>query len=575
MLRKKSQPPQLPDHLWRYVCRFLTDEQVRGMYAVNRPLYRISMALRYREVEIGRLVGVGSEDTAKCLGLPKELRAHVRSLRFTATHLGPSDRPLPESDDDLIAGAVTASSLEAATKRISQLAIVRRVASHWRAKAQSPTSPTAPQSQFPPPPIPTPTSAARTPTVRRSLSLSRRKTREQTVRDQLLSDFEKFLWEVRNLTDLTIHYPDPRPEAIPGEAWSVGLLPEFGSGTPYASTLRSLTLSGSITTWKAIIPPRFEWPALERLSVRADMHFPNPNDDTYAIRLDLAPLVRRHAKTLKAVSFVSALDLDLTSLYDGVGWLPHLESLEIEQPYLPPSRNHTDALNQFLLRHRETLTSFKWSFVPLPDTNLRTLTPNAQDWFNQPPYHLTLPSLQRLHLTFPGPSNPGLFEGTLFYFARHASTLTHLSLNGLTFTLSQFHELLLLVGSKNIQDLDISLEILTSAVLTNLSTKFPLLKVLRLAYTSVGRQKVTSGSALVDPTAGGILKIPNVSMVKMWQFKQDMAMLILPGWAVEEVYLKRNVDREYKVDHVGKMVVKSLPKVMFVNGMYRETFLQL
>jgi hypothetical protein len=303
----------------------------------------------------------------------------------------------------------------------------------------------------------------------------------------------------------------------------------------------------------------------------------NPQDDTYALRLELAPFIRKHSNTLKGVSFASTMALDLTSLYDGMGLLLHLEHFEIEQPYLPPTYNHSDALNQLLFRHRDILKSFKWTFVNTSDSKLQSFTLNPQDWFEQPPYHLTLPVLRSLHLSLPGPSSGGLFEGTLFYCIRHTSTLTHLILTGLTLTLPQFHEFLPLVSSKHLEELDISLDILTSAILTNLSTKFPNLRVLRLRYTSVARQKSLSQATLVDPTGGGILKIPNVSLVKTWQFRQDMSSLVLPQWSVTELYLRKNADqswREYKRDQVGKLVLKSLPRVAFINDVYREVFLQ-
>lgn len=452
---------------------------------------------------------------------------------------------------------------------------MKLVASRWKAKAQSPTSPIAPQFQFrPSSPPPTPTHTA----ITRTFSLSRRKTREQTVRDQITADLREFLGSLPNLTDLRIHYPDLNGQSAVNDEdnSTIVLLPQYGMETPYAATLTSLTLSGSVTAWKRVIQHHHEWPHLESFKIRVDTGHQNPNDDVYAIRLLLAPFIRRHSKTLKTVSFASTTAQDLTSLYDGIGWLPHLKNLEIQQPYLPPSNNHSEALNQLLFRHRDTLTSFKWSFCASSGTSTKVFVMNPQEWFEQPPYHLTILSLQHLHLAFPEPFNPSFFEGTLFYCARHASTLTHLSLDGLTFTLPQFHELLLLVSSKQLKELAISLEVLTSAVLVNLSTKFPSLKVLRLSFTSVGRQKSISEPTLVDPTAGGILKIPNVSVVKTWQFRHDMAALVLSSWHVVELYLRRNTDRgwrEYKLDQVGRLVVKSLPRVGFVNGTYREEYL--
>lgn len=475
--------------------------------------------------------------------------------------MGTSDHPFPEDNSP--------NNSNSAFQKISQLATIKLVATRWRTKAQSPTSPLAPQFQPPPPLAPV--------SVSRTLTLSRRKTREHVAREETISSISAFLGGLENLTDLKVHYRDSNEEESLGDNWSIHLLPSFGKGTPYASSLRNLTLSGSITTWKRVLKHWLDIEMLESLSVSADMGFRNPNDDTYAIRLELAPFIRRHSKTLKKLAFSSAMVVDLTSLYDGAGLLSRLESFEIEQPYLPPSRTHSDALNQFLIRHRDTLTSFKWTFVAPSDGNTQVFELNPQEWFEQPPYQLTLPSLQHLQFTFPSPSNSALFEGTLFYCARHTSTLTRLSLEGLTLTLPQFHELLLLVGSKQLQEFGISLEVLTSAVLINLSSKFPALKMLRLVYTSVGRQKAISEPSLVDPTGGGILKIPNVSVVRTWHFRQDMTVLVLSTWPVRELYLRRNVDRswsDYRADQAGKLVLKSLPGVGFVNGMYREVFLQ-
>ncbi|KXN93285.1 hypothetical protein AN958_00209, partial [Leucoagaricus sp. SymC.cos] len=409
----------------------------------------------------------------------------------------------------------------------------------------------------------------------RSLSLSRRKTREQAAHEEMIDELTSFLGRLPKLTSLSVHQPDLN-ETGSENSWSISLLPHSESDAPYATSLRNLALSGSIANWKHIIPHHHEWPHLERFSVKVDSGHQNAQDNTYALRLELAPFIRRHSRTLKSISFASGLPLDLTSLYDGMGRLSRLEYFEVEQPYLQPTQNHGDALNQVLFRHCDTLKTFKWTFVNPSGSDTQSFALNPRDWFEQPPYNLTLSSLRHLHLSFPAPSNPGLFEGTLFYCARHASTITHLSLSGITFTLPQLHELLLLVGSKHLEEFDIALEVLTSAVLSNLSVKLPFLKVLRLVYTSVGRQKSTSEPTLVDPTAGGILKIPNVSVVKTWQFRQDMTGLVLSRWQVVELFLRRNGDRswrDYKVDQVGKLVVKSLPKVGFINGTYREVFL--
>ncbi|KAJ3563417.1 hypothetical protein NP233_g8955 [Leucocoprinus birnbaumii] len=559
--------PQLPDGVWAHICRYLTHEQVRGMYGLNRPLLRIAMALRYQKVFVGRLQGPGSEGTRRCLSIADnlELRGRVQSLSFTSTRIGESDFTATEN-----------AATEAVIKKFGdQIAVVKVVLSRWRSKIQPPESPIAPQFQS----RPNTPSNRNSVTLSRSFSLSRRKTREQTVRDEIIDELSSFLGRLPKLQELTVHHPNPGEETDSAEdEWSLSLLPHSETEAPYSTSLRSLTLSGSLIAWKRIIPHYYEWPHLENFSVKVDDGYQNAQDNTYALRLELAPFIRRHSKTLKSVSFRSAMELDLTSLYDGMGWLPRLESVEIEQPYLLPSLNHSDSLNQFLHRHHDTLKSFKWSFVDPSRATVQPFKLNPHDWFEQSPYHLTLPCLRQLHLSFPGLSNSALFEGALFYCTRHSTTITQLRLSGISLNLTQFHEFLLYVGSKNLQELDISLEILTSYVFSNLCLKFPALKTLRLAYSSVGRQKSISEPTLVDPTGGGILKIPNVPVVRTWQFRQDMTTLVLSGWPLLELYFKKNGDkswREYKPDQVGKLVVKSLPRIGFVNEVYRETFLQL
>ncbi|KAF7771614.1 hypothetical protein Agabi119p4_5925 [Agaricus bisporus var. burnettii] len=535
-------------------------QPIRQMYSINQPLYRISMALRYREASIGKLQGAGSRGTARCAAIAKNfrLRNNVHSLSFKVTRLSFDY----ESENGT---HVT----DAAMKRISNSAFVKLAVSHWRSKAQPPTPSIAPQ--FPPS-----NPASGSVTIGRSLTLSRQKTREQVARDGITAALREFLSSLPNLTNLDIHFPNSICPSSDENDSTIVLLQPPGNETPYDTTLKSLTITGSVVAWKQLIPHHYEWPRLETFRVRIDSGHENPNDDVYAIRLILAPFIRRHSKTLKMLSIGSKIDQDLTSLYDGIGCLLHLETLEIEQPSFTPSKNHTEALGQFLIRHRDNLTSFRWTFVtPSNVAASQTFILHPQEWFEQPPYNLQLPRLRQMALTLPGTSNLSFFEGTNLYCARHASTLTHLSLNGLIMSLTQFRELLLLIGSKRLESLEISLEVLTSAVLINLSTKCPSLQCLHLAYSSVGRQKSLTEPVLVDPTAGGILKIPNVPMVNTWQFRHDMSVLVLGNWNVGELYLRKVGDRsweEYKMDQVGRLIVKSLPRVEFVNGSYREDY---
>lgn len=480
------------------------------------------------------------------------LRNNVRSLSFA---------PTSESEPHIA---------ETAMKRINDSAFVKFAVSHWKSKIQTSPSPIAPQFA--------PSNASSSPVtigIGHSLTLSRRKTREQAARDGITSALREFLGNLPNLTDLDIHYPRSLSPSSDENDTTVALLQPPRNETPYGATLTSLTITCSVVAWKQLIPHHYEWPRLETFRVRVDGGHENPSDDVYAIRLILAPFIRRHSETLKVLSFATNMEQDLTSLYDGIGWLLHLESLELEQPYLAPSNNHTEALGQFLMRHRDSLISFKWTFIASLNGASQTLTLHPQEWFEQAPYHIQLSRLQHLSLVLPGPSNSSFFEGTYFYCARHTSTLTHFSLNGSTLTPAQFQELILLIGSKRLRCLDISLEVLTSAVLMNLATKCPSLQRLHLAYASVGRQKSLTEPVLVDPTAGGILKIPNVPVVKTWQFRQDMGALVLVNWNVAELYLRRVTDRsweEYKMDQVGRLIVKSMPKVGFVNGLYREDY---
>lgn len=49
----------IPFEIWLHISTFLTDEQLKKMYGINRAFFSTGMALRYLELEIGTLGGTG------------------------------------------------------------------------------------------------------------------------------------------------------------------------------------------------------------------------------------------------------------------------------------------------------------------------------------------------------------------------------------------------------------------------------------------------------------------------------------------------------------------------------------
>jgi hypothetical protein len=45
----------VPSHIWRYITSFLSPDEVKQLYTVNRMLFCLAMDQRYKEAFIGRL----------------------------------------------------------------------------------------------------------------------------------------------------------------------------------------------------------------------------------------------------------------------------------------------------------------------------------------------------------------------------------------------------------------------------------------------------------------------------------------------------------------------------------------
>ncbi|KAF9450896.1 hypothetical protein P691DRAFT_809245 [Macrolepiota fuliginosa MF-IS2] len=525
----------LPCEIWECVAQFLTDDQLQQMYSVNRTFYRVAMGLRYHQITIGNIYGPGGFETFNCLissafhchvpfdsGNP-ELVQHVQSLRLKSTPVG-----------DILADTFAKTRMGMVRSRHKRGA---SLADFFRRSTQ----------------------------------------RRGEVEKGHISTAEKlrgFVNALKRLTKLTIEWDASwgGPDLFDGPA---ELLVTIG-WQAYSSNIRELELNISVEICERVVLPSLRLDRLETLILRLEKFYTN-TDDTEIIRKTLVPFVLGHINTLKALTFKSFQNLDMTTFFQNIGHIPNLKRLHIQQPYLGVGYTHS---NSFLLHlYVDTLVDFSWDFYEAPDPRFN-YTP-AEVWFAQPPYHVKFLNLRHLALGLRGFPLREYFDEIASYIETHHDTLVTLKLTGWAFDMNQFHKLVERIASPSLVELELSVDVLCSAVILDLAENFSCLQVLHLSYNEVGRQVWVPDLQAYRPAeppsdADPVPHTGATLQVKISQFVEDVSVLCLPCWRLSALslaggtrYLRLTTAR------VGSLLLKGLPRVGFINGLYREDFLEL
>lgn len=381
----------------------------------------------------------------------------------------------------------------------------------------------------------------------------------------------RFIKTLNHVTELTIdsHF---NHALVPQSACSLALL--GAAWETFGSTLRRLTLKGDLSLLEIVLQDSIHLESLEYLSVEIGRN--RYGGDLSSTSSVLAHFIARHSPTLKTLEIFSNEIINLDLLTHGIGNLPHLRQLKFRQP---PSNEpcHDSAIQKFLIRHKETITTFEWGYInPLVSWNIPPQPHDATIHSSKAPFNLAFPNLDQFAVGGTCPE-PIYLRSAISFLERHQKNLTKLSFASWMLSPDEFATLVQTTTLPALKELDIGVEVLTSGVFTTLASKFPLLEVLGIAYDKTGRQLATSTTPdSTIPINAAEFGDRTRLVYGFAEFREDMEGLVLLDWPVQMLNIRRCACSEWqnhRAENVGKVVVAKLPRVGFVNGVYRESFL--
>ncbi|KAF9447401.1 hypothetical protein P691DRAFT_776155 [Macrolepiota fuliginosa MF-IS2] len=395
-------------------------------------------------------------------------------------------------------------------------------------------------------------------------------TRKQLKELEVVRYLDRFIGNLRCVTELTInsHF---NHALVPRSGCSLIFLDT--SWRAFGPNLRRLALKGDVSLLEAVLQEAVYLVQLECLSVQIGRN--RHGGDMGAALSALAKFTRRHSSTLNTLTIVSDDVVDFDVLNQGIGRLPRLQTLKVRQPPSGTSQ-HDRAARQFLLRHIDTITDLDWAFADV------LLKEGFHHWVDGAdpliPFNLKIPNIRSLAVGYVCPQSIRL-TSVISFISCHQRSLTKLSLAFWMLSLDQFTLLVHGTASPILKELEISIATLTSRMFATLSICFPRLEILGLTYDKAGRQLgVTSTQGHSTP----ILATERLEGVRvahgLSEFAEDMGKLWFGDWPVEALNIRKCFCSEwqgYRVGSVGGVLLASLPRVGFVNRMYREEFLSV
>ncbi|KAJ3563824.1 hypothetical protein NP233_g8689 [Leucocoprinus birnbaumii] len=390
--------------------------------------------------------------------------------------------------------------------------------------------------------------------------------------EDIIHDLDRFVRSLDRVAHLTIdsHF---NHTLIPNSTCSLRFL---GAGWhAFGQTLRSLTLKGNLSLLESVLEDSIYLASLERLSV--DLARNKHGVEVGAAYFALTQFIKRHSTALSTLEIVSADLADSNWFSQGLERLPRLQRLKIQQP---PSEDHgqRSAMRQFLLRHIDTIVDLEWGYTDT-HTPYKDDRGASEESGSPPPLDITFPHIQRFAVCGSCPGSVYL-QSAMTFIERHQKTLTSLSFISWSLGFKDFIRLAEKAASPVMEELDCDVFILTSSVFATLKVHFPSLQALGLSYGMLGRtlrETPPSRDPNIPITSVDELDSLDISGgLRLKVFGKDMDAVMLADWPIERLNLResrRLVNKaDYRIECVGKVIVARLPKVGFVNGMYRENF---
>ncbi|KAF9454312.1 hypothetical protein P691DRAFT_448144 [Macrolepiota fuliginosa MF-IS2] len=403
-----------------------------------------------------------------------------------------------------------------------------------------------------------------------------------------------FVQNIVRIDDLTVQVAWPAKNSYRKDVGSdphlyKSIIQPFLSATLHnpGFNLHSLTLSMPMESWAFVFTPLPSINRLEKLGILLDKAKRGTNADSYISEF-LLPFIQQHSESLQALNIMSP-SIDPAAFFEGVGHLPSLRIIEAGETLHHSSRDTPSpraSLHHFLLQHRKTITRMIWRYDGFGDSYGRA----RYFWFRHEIIHF--PNLKALELRDLGKVGPSLHEELTpmrNILPNYKPTLTKLCLESYSLSLDPLYNFLTTIASPILEHLEIGSLDLPREVFARMAGRFPRLRILHLLYHQVGRQAlVREGSfrsyhkldlwlSPEDQMILGVTEFRPLYALRHWQFVHDMKTLRLPGWTLENLYLKttNREQRSWEQDalEVGKAILQSMPRIILINGLHRDSYL--
>lgn len=369
-----------------------------------------------------------------------------------------------------------------------------------------------------------------------------------------------FIASLDQLTSFTVKWYWCSPTHPSYDLYTNIFLPGWST---FSRRLRCLSLHLTAESFSYLFFRDLQFTQLDTLSLQLFIH-----SNTTTAQSSPEPFlhfIHRHYKTLKSLRIISLHPIDERSFYLGIGRLPKLEVLKLEDP----SPSALAAIGDFLLHNSATLTEFCWANKLSPGWATTSTHPTCTGT----PLDIHLPKLKKLSLDFAIFRKRSYDLGHILgYISRHAETLSSLALTGQHLTQAEFCALLDTVITLRIHTLEVSLRNITSSTFPTVATYLPNLDTLAIEYSTV------------DPDVYNVTDSPDVypaSLAFSDQFVRDMQASSLKIWHLGTLFVKRRgfwhrPGGVVPTDHpVVRTILDNIPRVEYINGIYREEFLKL
>jgi len=514
----------VPYDVWRHITSFLSPDEVKQLYTVNRTLFSLAMDQRYKEAVIGFLFHPDTERSltrlmwvvaSRCFDklTPKirypEIAARVRNLVLKPGH-------------------ICKFVLESKSKQLE------RKIGHKFHRLQKTLD------------IPSPLAHR---VVKHPMDGKSAKKNTLKIMKHLLGliSLEVIMTAENHRT-----FRDARIEFL-SPAWQA-----------FRGCLRSLNLQVPLEDVEKFLPPKeITVENLRTVSLKIDCSL-QYNDPQSLVMDVVLPFLHNHHRTLRTLTIEANDRFDLYPLLGKLPAMPCLTSFKIRQHFTTTVRNPTDfrGLQVFLSTHRLQLIHFCFELHPH-----YAQFPMPEAFFSYACFKVILPKLERLSLSLS--YFPDNYLNSMTTYVHHlASSLLSLDIHHHFWDREQVRTLAkgFLVNAP-LRELKLFVLIFEPSLLSALATHLPNLETLNVGFKQVGPNGYVATVPFSREQIPAVRFYFTSSVLSTWrasspltQFTHEISSLDLTQWRLRTLYIKPGLNLINSVrDNCKAALVKALP----------------